>query len=169
MTTKRIIWSGGGVLNIFNPASQKDVERDLNRKFKNEKEYVSFLKARIVPDTAANVLICDVVDIPTDLTFRDAWKRGALPVEINMPKARDIHMDHIREAREPELARLDKEWMRATGQKNTIEADEIEARRQHLRDLPQTLDLTTAKTPERLKTLWPKELPSRNNLSSTTV
>lgn len=83
-----------------------------------------------------------------------------MPIRVNMAKARAIHMDVIREARDSELAALDVPYIRA------IEAGDIEAQttiakqKQLLRDLPQTFDLT-AGTPNQLKRLWPLELPSR--------
>ena len=83
------------------------------------------------------------------------WVEDA--VRVNMPKARDIHMDKIREMRNKELAKKDIEYMRA------LEADDgsstaIAAEKQALRDIPQTFDLTTD-TPEELKEKWPEGLP----------
>jgi hypothetical protein len=78
-----------------------------------------------------------------------------------MDKARILHMERIRQARKSEFTRLDAEWMRATGQKDASLADQIEAERQALRDMPQTVDLSKAKTPSALQKLWPKELPKQ--------
>lgn len=36
---------------------------------------------------------------------------------------------------------------------------DVTTEKQKLRDLPQTLDLTVAQTPEDLKALWPADLP----------
>ena len=80
-----------------------------------------------------------------------------MPIVINMPKARGIHMDKIREIRNAELAKKDIEFMKA------LEADDgshkvIAVEKQVLRDIPQTFDLTTD-TSEQLKELWPEGLP----------
>jgi len=80
-----------------------------------------------------------------------------MPIVINMPKARGIQMDKIREIRNAELAKKDIEFMKA------LEADDgshkaIATEKQVLRDIPQTFDLTT-NTPEQLKELWPEGLP----------
>jgi len=80
-----------------------------------------------------------------------------MPIVINMPKAREIQMDKIREVRNKELVKKDIEFMKA------LEADDdshkaIAVEKQVLRDIPQTFDLTTD-TPEELKNKWPDELP----------
>jgi len=80
-----------------------------------------------------------------------------MPIVINMPKAREIQMDKIREVRNKELVKKDIEFMKA------LEADDdshkaIAVEKQVLRDIPQTFDLTTD-TSEQLKELWPEGLP----------
>ena len=80
-----------------------------------------------------------------------------MPIVVNMPKARDIQMDKIREVRNKELVKKDIEFMKA------LEADDdshkaIAVEKQVLRDIPQTFDLTTD-TSEQLKELWPEGLP----------
>ena len=92
-----------------------------------------------------------------DERFFNVWEWVEDAVRVNMPKARDIHMDKIREMRNKELAKKDIEYMRA------LEADDgsstaIAAEKQALRDIPQTFDLTTD-TPEELKQKWPEGLP----------
>lgn len=90
--------------------------------------------------------------------FREAWTVGTSTVNVRMPKARNLHMKKIRQARKEKLAELDQEWMKKLGKKQQAEADAVEAARQVLRDLPQTLDLRAATTPEALKAIWPPEL-----------
>jgi hypothetical protein len=79
---------------------------------------------------------------------------------VNMAKARGIHMDEIRRMRNAELAKLDVPFMRAMEAGDTDAQATIATKKQVLRDIPQTLDLTTD-TPEQLKALWPDELPAR--------
>lgn len=108
--------------------------------------------------TAASIREIDPADIPTDRTFRAAWSPG---MTVDMGKARAIHMDRIRKARDAALPALDVEFTKAQGKKDAAKADEVEAKRQALRDLPSTFDLSVAKTPEELKALWPDELEER--------
>ena len=77
--------------------------------------------------------------------------------KVNMPKARGIQMDKIREVRNKELVKKDIEFIKA------LEADDgshkaIATEKQVLRDVPQTFDLTTD-SPEELKQKWPEGLP----------
>jgi hypothetical protein len=77
-------------------------------------------------------------DIPTDRTFRNAWvDRGS--IQHDMPKARALRLQFLRVEREKKWPDLDSQWMRAAGQKKLKEADDIEAKRQALRDFPQTI------------------------------
>ena len=80
-----------------------------------------------------------------------------MPITVNMPKARGIHMDKIRAVRNKQLADLDITFMRAVETGDASEQARIASEKQTLRDIPQTLDLTTD-TPEELKAIWPIEL-----------
>lgn len=94
-----------------------------------------------------------------DRTFREAWTMGAGRTDVDMPKARIIHMGRIREARDAELAKLDVPYLKALETGDTIEQSRIAALKQELRDLPATFNLSTAKTPETLKSRWPEIIP----------
>ena len=80
-----------------------------------------------------------------------------MPIKVNMAKARGIQMDKIREMRDKELAKKDIEYMKAL-EANDGSAAAIATKKQELRDIPQTFDLTTD-TPEQLKDKWPDGLP----------
>ena len=81
-----------------------------------------------------------------------------MPFDINMPKARAIHMENIRIMRNEELVKQDVLFMRAIEEGDTDTQAIIKAKKQELRDIPQTFDLTTD-TPEELKQKWPEGLP----------
>ena len=66
-------------------------------------------------------------------------------------------MDKIRLVRNKQLADLDVSFMRAVETGDASELVRIASEKQALRDIPQTLDLTTD-TPEELKAIWPTEL-----------
>ena len=80
-----------------------------------------------------------------------------MPIKVNMAKARGIQMDKIREMRNKELAKKDIEYMKAL-EANDGSAAAIATKKQELRDIPQTFDLTTD-TPAQLKDKWPDGLP----------
>ena len=83
-----------------------------------------------------------------------------MPINVNMTKARVIHMDKIRVIRNRELAAKDISFMRAVEDGNADAQTTIKTEKQNLRDIPQTFDITTGvDTPEQLKAKWPDGLP----------
>ncbi len=106
-------------------------------------------------------------EIPQDRTFRNAWTDAGDKIGHDMEKARAIHMDRIRAARAPVLAALDTEINKAADAgKANGELAALRAKRQALRDIPQTFDLSKAQTPEALKALWPVELSDERATSA---
>ena len=86
-----------------------------------------------------------------------------MPININMTKARAIHLEEIRRVRNAELAKEDITFMRAVEAGDTDTQATIATKKQTLRDIPATFDLTTGvTTPEQLKAKWPTELPARD-------
>jgi hypothetical protein len=85
-----------------------------------------------------------------------------MPINVNMTKARAIHLAEIRRVRNLELAVKDITFMRAVEAGDTDAQATIGTEKQVLRDIPATFDITTdAGTPELLKAKWPTELPDR--------
>ena len=85
-----------------------------------------------------------------------------MPINVNMTKARAIHLEEIRKARNAELVKEDVTFMRAIEDGDTDAQATIKTKKQTLRDLPATFDITTGvDTPEKLKAKWPTELPAR--------
>ena len=85
-----------------------------------------------------------------------------MPINVNMTKARAIHLAEIRRVRNEELVKEDVTFMRAVESENTDAQATIKTKKQTLRDLPATFDITTdVDTPEKLKAKWPAELPAR--------
>jgi hypothetical protein len=147
---------------MFDPFSLTRIELAKSRRLDQAAsvdDVWAFIRLKSVPADVVTVSLHEASELPADRTFRNAWTHDGSRVTVDMPKARVLHMDHIRRARQPVLDQLDKDWMKATGQRKSAEADAIEAQRQVLRDIPQTLDLTQAATPDELKALWPVELP----------
>ena len=73
-----------------------------------------------------------------------------MAIYIDIPKAKDIWKDKIRQKRKSALEKLDVDYMRATEQGNDTTA--IVTDKQILRDLPSQVD--TANTVDEIKTVW---------------
>ena len=85
-----------------------------------------------------------------------------MPVSVNMSKARAIHLEEIRRVRNAELVNEDVTFMRAVEAGDTDTQATIATKKQTLRDITATFDITTGvDTPEKLKAKWPTELPAR--------
>jgi len=77
-------------------------------------------------------------------------------ININMTKARDIHREKVREARNPKLAAKDVEFQRAL--ETGADTSAIVADKQALRDAPASAAIEAATTPDELKAAWDTEL-----------
>lgn len=99
--------------------------------------------------------VVDSSTLPPDRYFRGALRAEKGRFTIDMPKAREIHMNRIRKARDKALTALDVETMKAVGKGDQQSLTVTEARKNFLRNIPQTLDLSKAKTPEELRAIWP--------------
>jgi len=85
-----------------------------------------------------------------------------MPISVNMTKARAIHLAEIRRVRNAELEKEDISMLKAIEAGDTSEQSAVATKKQTLRDLPATFDITTdVGTPELLKAKWPTELPAR--------
>ena len=73
-------------------------------------------------------------------------------IKTDMAKAKEIHKEKIRIAREPKLIELDVEFQRAleTGASTT----DIVAKKQALRDAPANSSITSANSEAELKAQW---------------
>jgi hypothetical protein len=97
--------------------------------------------------------------IPTDRSYRGAWADTTpeLTIDIDMVKAREIHLQRIRIKRNDELSKLDVEVMKAQDIGDTEKLAQIRQRKQELRDLPTTLrpTLDAANSVDELKAIQP--------------
>ena len=76
-------------------------------------------------------------------------------IVVNMQKALEIKKQMIRAEREPLLAKLDIEMMRALEQGDVVKQTEIAAKKQALRDATVDPVVLSASTPEELKQAVP--------------
>ena len=133
--SSRIIYEKSGNLHVVIPAH--DWEGTLDE-----------LASKDVPN-GANYRIVETDSLPADRYFRNAWKDDGAKVDVDMPKARNIHMGKIRAMRNKRLGELDKRKYGA----------EFDTERDTLRDIPQSFDLGVASTASELKALWPEGVP----------
>lgn len=92
--------------------------------------------------------------IPSERTFREGWEANDNgTITVNMTKAKDIWRDKIREARRPELEKLDTAFMKA--QETGASTTQIVADKQALRDAPAHADIDAATTPDELTAVQP--------------
>ena len=107
-----------------------------------EKDIEKGISYEIVDDSA----------IPTDRSFRDAWKQNDKTIETDIDKAKEIHKTNIREARTSKLQELDIEFQKA--QETSADTSDIVAKKQALRDAPAAAEISTAATETDLKAQW---------------
>ena len=156
MAQHRIIYTNpdDGMVIIIAPAYksyQTDEETERKVIAQSVPEGVSY---RLVTESEyeAEVAAC------SGRVFRDTWEDIEGTIQVNMSKARDVQMDKIRDVRNKELVALDVPFMKALEDGDTDAQATLKAKKQELRDIPQTFDLTTD-TPEQLKEKWPEGLP----------
>jgi hypothetical protein len=77
-------------------------------------------------------------------------------INVNMQKARDIHREKVRQARNPKLAAKDVEFQRAL--ESGADTATIVSEKQALRDAPAAAAIDAATTPEQLKAAWDADL-----------
>ena len=131
--SKIIYTNSDGTVSIINPTG------DVNDAIKDVPSGLSY---EIVEDSA----------IPTDRSFRNAWKQNSKTIETDMAKAKEIHKTNIRTARAPKLAELDIEFQRAL--ETSADTSTIVAKKQTLRDAPSASGISTAASEADLKAQW---------------
>lgn len=146
---QKIIYSDeDGNISIVIPSPKWQLEEIFGPM--SENQYRKHVWDKSVPPDAIDPKEISDDDIPQDRYFRNAWRPcPEKKIRIDMPKAREIHMEKIRRHRDKRLKELDIDTMRGI---------DVQPQKQVLRDIPQTFDLSTAGSPEELKALWPKEL-----------
>lgn len=104
-----------------------------------------------VPDGLSYEIVEDSV-IPTDRSFRNAWKQNSKTIETDIAKAREIHKENIRTARNPKLAELDIDFQKAL--ETSSSTTDIVSKKQALRDAPADSAIAAASDTDALKAQW---------------
>lgn len=111
------------------------------------------IAAKSVPG-GAPFKIVDSLDI--DDSYFNAYEyQEELGAEVNINKAKDIHLNMFRTARAPKLQKLDVDYMKAMESQDPIAASAIAAAKQELRDVTKVV---LPNTLEELKQVWPEIL-----------
>ncbi len=122
-----------------------------------EKLTIEEIASKDVP-TGLSYIIIDKDTLPQDRYFRNAWTLKTKSVAVDMDKARDIHLKNIRKERADKFIALGFPVKLDSDLEKAIIPQEKRDILKALRDIPQNIDLSIAKTPEELKTIWPNEL-----------
>lgn len=123
---------------------------------------------RDAPEGSTNFRVAHKDKVPLDRTFRNCWEQDLSDspdeVKVHMGKARQVHLNRLRQHRNEKLAELDQKMMRAIEDNDTAEITRLKRRKQKLRDMPALaeLDIEAIHTPEELKAFIPTELQEEN-------
>ena len=96
-------------------------------------------------------------EIPTDRTYRNAWRDTGTGVEHDMVHARELHRNLLREARAPRLAALDLAYLQADETNAQARKELIAEEKQRLRDIPLDPRIEAVQTIAELRVI---ELPA---------
>lgn len=152
---KKIIYTRAedGGLDIIIPSTKESIERVLGSM--TDLEYEEHVWERSVPKDAIYPMFIDDSGIPQSREFRDEWRQDGDSIVIDQILAQAKHMSRIKEMRQKKFEEMGFP-QRLNEQVETAVLDEqTRLELQRLRDIPQTFDLSVAKTPEELKALWP--------------
>ncbi len=99
----RLVTTDNGIVPFYNSGPIRQLPPDDIPWAETEDEFVQRIREKDIPDDAINVTIVEDTDLP-GRKFRNAWKQDAEgKPTVDMPKARNLHMDKIREVRNEEL------------------------------------------------------------------
>lgn len=133
MSDMRIIYTdpNTGGCSVVIPAKKESIEKSKGKM--TDEEYLNHVINRSVPKGTEH-RVTHVSNVPEDRTFRGAWtdEFNTDTVDVDIVKARDIKHHQLRHIRDSKLQELDIE---------TFKGNDVEAEKQALRDLPDTLDL----------------------------
>ncbi len=97
-------------------------------------------------------------DFFDDYTFRGAWKANDNILEVDMQKARIIHLARIRAARQEKFIEMGFPYKLDSNLEIAIIPLSTRNKLNLLRNIPAVIDLLKATTPLELKAVWPQEL-----------
>lgn len=93
-------------------------------------------------------------DDPDGLFF-NAWQIVGGSLVLDLKKAASLRLEQIRERRNERLKELDTDQIIALGRGDGVKVSAVEAQKQKLRDLPASLDFSSAKNAYDLQHVFP--------------
>lgn len=126
--------------------------------FANAEDFIQQLHIIAVPN-CVDFIACSIDMLPTDRTFREAWRKGTLesPIIVDFDKALAIHRERLFEACQDKMAQLREDLEIALEKDNLPEQVAIRRTMNILRTLHE-LNLTHCKTVDDIKRAIPREL-----------
>jgi hypothetical protein len=161
---RRVIWNDPvtGIMTTVIPAFH-----DLGSRLPGETDdgFLARVIAKDVPSGVDTWVIDDddpvIGPLINDRRFRDGCKVvGGVPV-VDMERAKKIHRERIRQARDAELVKVSGSIDRLPPEIEALLKPDRIALLKALRDLPAKFDLEQHKTPDELDAAWPAILPER--------
>lgn len=104
-----------------------------NPKYEGSEE--EFIKLHHL-DMAENWAKMDEIQLPNDRNYMQAWVLKDGKIEIDLKKAKERHIDLLREERDEKLKKFDVEFMRAMESGDQKWIDNVKDVKQRLRDMP---------------------------------
>ena len=120
------------------------------------------VQSQSVPLGAADIQIIDSGNVPSDRTFRNAWRQSGGVFSTDMPLAREIHAGRIARAQVAEIARLKVEERKERLKGKTTQADAHAATIIALEALDLNVlatQISAAPNPTALNSIWPVGVP----------
>lgn len=141
-----------GMLSIIEPMSR------FQQDWESEAHMILRLSQIAIPDICQFISV-EIGKIPTDLTFRVAWKLGDVnkPIKIDLNTAEKIHRENLATAAFKKALDLTKECIEAKKKQNLPLQVALQKTIRILGTV-HNMDLTHCKTAEDLKYAIPKEL-----------
>ena len=133
-----------------------------NAKYQQPTESASEALGRLVAGHLPDVtifIVCRPSEVPSDLTFRDAWYLGTVeePIKIDFNKSIAIHRNRLKQACDKKIQELTKQMALAFEKSNLPEAVAIGRTTQILRTMHE-MDLSHCKNVQDIKFSIPREL-----------
>ncbi len=152
---------GDGVVGITNP-SPRLIAKLLATTPMTEAEAVQSIMFKTFAHLAmpTDTTYLEVPAKNDDRDFREAWVVNAGAIEVDLARARPVHLARLRERRNRALEQLDGRELKAMSEADATELAAVRLRKQRLRDLPTRVAaaLAAAKTPAELRAVTAPEL-----------
>lgn len=145
----------GGV-SILTPTAKENIERDLGVSL-SDIEYENIIRSSIPADALTPVDIEEDIIPKEEEMFYKAWKQNNDKIDIDLNIAKDIQLDRMRKERDPLLAALDVEYVKADEQEDVTRKDEIKTEKQRLRDITEPLKAMVPESLDDIKNAYPEE------------